>query len=52
MPPYHRHHTTHPPTHQVRDVLARKDLGVFSNDFTTPDPIDVHGVAMLRLSAV
>jgi hypothetical protein len=35
----------------VRDVLARTDNGTHSGAFTTQAPVDVHGVAMLRLSA-
>jgi hypothetical protein len=42
-----------PPARQarVRDIWARKDLGVFSGNFTYPEPVAVHGVAFLRFSA-
>ena len=37
--------------YKVRDVLARADLGSATGSFTTPQPVPVHGVAMLRLTA-
>lgn len=36
---------------KVRDIWARADLGIFTGSFTTTTPVDVHGVAFLRLSA-
>lgn len=35
----------------VRDIWGSADLGVYAGSFTTPTPVDVHGVAFLRLSA-
>ena len=36
---------------RVRDVIARADNGTFAGSFTTQGTVDIHGVAMLRLSA-
>jgi hypothetical protein len=36
---------------KVRDLWGRQDLGVYAGSFTTRTPVELHGAAMLRMTA-